>query len=456
MNSQAIPWFHAFRERVFPTAVLPADLATCVRFEAARFGVNEALVAVTALARLGGTLAEYRSIPSLSGLPVPLLLRVIMAVPPDLGTTASLRESGYTLEAIQHERLQVAAGLDHKRIQELRDSPQFMLPDYVDVPGGEPREVTKARHHALDVARQPLFLLSSPGSRELRAGFAASFDRAVFATFDQDLLEPLLSSKRDREKTRLGDLVARLCRGGQIDVPGMKAGPGMVQPRFGFLCITTSDVLARAIASDLDDLRAVARHSILLDLSAPATAAPQRVDPRHITQTAMFWKHLVSALYQERLRYAYKSRAHTSFYEPLAGWHQRLQTLSADIPEHLRPHLQPFYDLPQQLANLFLAVGGYGVWQDARSAQSALELTEWLLARTLLVAEKAHGEKERTTATDTKEKMLAKIIEFGPIDFWRLCRRYDRQDKTIHEPVLHALMEEKRVRLNPEGRLVAA
>lgn len=52
--------------------------------------------------------------------------------------------------------------------------------------------------------------------------------------------------------------------------------------------------------------------------------------------------------------------------------------------------------------------------------------------------------------------MLGKIIEFGPIDFWRLCRRYDRQDKAIHEPTLHALLEEKRVSLNPEGRLVAA
>ena len=112
--------------------------------------------------------------------------------------------------------------------------------------------------------------------------------------------------------------------------------------------------------------------------------------------------------------------------------------------------------MPHQLASLFLAVDGYGAWQDARSAQSALELAEWLLAQTLLVAEKAHGEKERTTATDAKETMLAKIIEFGPIDFWKLCRRYDRQDKTIHAPVLHALQEEGRVRLNPEGRLVAA
>ena len=128
-----------------------------------------------------------------------------MAVPPGLGPTAAIRESGRAVEAIQAERLQVAAGLDQKRIQELRDAPQFRLPDYAAVPGGDPREVTKARHHALDVVRQPLFTLSSPGSRELRNGFAASFDRAVFATFDGDLLEPLLASRRGREEHRLGE-----------------------------------------------------------------------------------------------------------------------------------------------------------------------------------------------------------------------------------------------------------
>lgn len=456
MNKNPNSWFHAFRGRAFPTATVPTDLATYVRFEAARFGVDETVVAVTALARLGGTLVENRGVPSISGHPVPLLLRVIMAVPEGLGPTAAIRESGRAVEALQAERLQVAAGLDQKRIQELRDAPQFRLPDYAIVPGGDPREVTKARHHALDVVRQPLFTLLSPGSRELRNGFAASFDRDVFATFDGDLLEPLVASRRGREEHQLGNLVARLCRGGQIDVPGMKAGPGMIQPRFGFLCTTTSEIMARAVTSDLDDVRTVVRHSILLDISSSITAVPQRVDPRHIVQVATFWKNLVGALYQERLRYSSAPQAHASFYEPLSGWQQRLQALSTETPERLRPYLQPFHELPHQLASLFLAVDGYGAWQDARSAQSALELAEWLLAQTLLAAEKAHGEEERTNSTDAKEKMLGKIIEFGPIDFWRLCRRYDRQDKAIHEPTLHALLEEKRVSLNPEGRLVAA
>ncbi len=456
MNKNTDPWFHAFRSRAFPAVGLPAELATYVKFEADRFGVDETLVAITALARLGGTLVENRGVPSLSGHPVPLLLRVIMAVPESLGLPAAIRESGRAVEAIQAERLQVAAGLDQKRIQELRDAPQFRLPDYAVVPGGDPREVTKARHHALDVVRQPLFTLSSPGSRELRSGFAASFDRAVFATFDGDLLEPLLASHRGREEHQLGNLVARLCRGGQIDVPGMKVGPGMIQPRFGFLCTTTSEIMARAVTSDLDDLRTVVRHSILLDMSGSIPASPQRVDPRDITQVATFWKNLVNALYHERLRYSSAPQVHTSFYEPLSGWHQRLQALSTNTPERLRPYLQPFHELPHQLASLFLAVDGYGAWQDARTAESALELSEWLLAQTLLVAERAHSEKERTNTTDAREKMLGKIIEFGPIDFWRLCRRYDRQDKAIHEPILHALLEEKRVRLNPEGRLVAA
>ena len=162
------PWFHAHKDRAFPLAALPAHLTTYVQFEAARFGVDEAVVAVTALARLGGTLVENRGVPSLSGHPVPLLLRVLMAVPPGLGLTAAIRESGRAVEAIQAQRLQVATGLDHKRIQELRDSPQFRLPDYAVVPGGDPREVTKARHHALDVLRRPAGATGRPKATSTR------------------------------------------------------------------------------------------------------------------------------------------------------------------------------------------------------------------------------------------------------------------------------------------------
>ncbi len=453
MNAQPSSWFHAFRGRAFPTATLPTDLATYVKLEAARFGVDEALVAVTALARLGGTLAENRGVPAPSGCAVPLLLRVIMAIPSDVGAVA-IRESGHAMEAIQAERLQVAAGLDRRRIAALLEGPIFRLPGYAAVPGGDPRMVAEAREHALQVVQQPLFMLTSPGSRELRNGFAASFDHTVFATFDGDLLEPLLTPRRDREERQLGDLVTRLCRGSQIDVPALMAGR-MVQPRFGFLCTTTADTLARAVTSDLDDVHSLVRQVILLDVSG-SNAVPTRVAARDIAAAGAFWKNLVGALHQQRLDRTDGTGPHSTFYEPLAGWHQRWQSLSTLTPERFRPHLKAFAELPHQLANLFLAIGTYGVWRDVNAAQGALEISEWLLAQTLLVAADAHAAAERSAVAAAKEKMLSKIVEFGPIDLWRLCRRYDKQDKAIHEPVLHRLLDEKLVRLNPEGKLIAA
>jgi len=80
----------------------------------------------------------------------------------------------------------------------------------------------------------------------------------------------------------------------------------------------------------------------------------------------------------------------------------------------------------------------------------------WLMARTLICAADAHAANHRVAVLDDKEVMLAKIVEFGPIDFWKLRRRFKVQNRELHQPILEALLEEGRVRLNEHGKLVAA
>lgn len=332
--------------------------------------------------------------------------------------------------------------------------PLFRLPAYAQPTGDfTPAQATEARVHALHVARHPLFWLESPGSRELRTGFTASFDRTLLVTYSHgSLLQKLLDPKRDRETNRLGELLARLLQGGHLALPGSrKVAPQIVQARLGLIATTDRATLHQALTCDREDVRTLLSHSVLVD--ATNTAAPSRAP---IQNPGASWHQLVAALLENRRYRQRDPRVHFSCYERLSGWSQRLHELREQTPEPLHRHLVAFTNLPLCLTSLFLAVGTYGVWRDAEAAGAALAVTEWLLARTLLVVADARTGVERTAAAKAKERMLAKIVELGPVDFWQLCRHYDRQDKAIHEPVLHALLEERRVSLNPEGRLVAA
>jgi hypothetical protein len=147
---------------------------------------------------------------------------------------------------------------------------------------------------------------------------------------------------------------------------------------------------------------------------------------------------------------------HPCFHEPLIGWNQRLQAIAAETPEHLHPYLAVFGELPLQLASLFLAVEFYGGPRDRVAAESAITVTEWLMAHTLIAAGDACNAEEQIRTAAAQEQMLHKIVELGPIGFPHLRRHFKRQNKTVHQPTLDALLAERRVRLNEHGELVAA
>ena len=303
--------------------------------------------------------------------------------------------------------------------------------------------------------------MEAPGAKELRAGFTSSFDRTLIATFSKGgWLEKLVVPKRDREANRLGELLMQLVQGGHITLPGSPknpTGPRLAQARFGMVGLTASTTLAQALRDEREDVRALLAHSILLDLPQASNPAATRPSTQRLEKAGASWKHFVTCLLNARRAADSRGLApHGCFHERLAGWQARLHALGQQTPASLRGHLAAFVDLPLKLGSLLLAVGEYGVWEDAKAADAALQVAEWMLGRTIFYAATAQENYRRRVMVDARERMFAKIMELQPVDFWRLCRHFDKQTKALHEPTLHALMDEQRVRLNVDGKLVAA
>jgi len=411
------------------------------------YRVSPDFVATTALAVLAGIGVENTAAKSAANTAVDLPFNVTVAVHGACFGEA-LRAQLEVIKDLQNERLRQAAGLSRERVRQLHKAPIHRLPEYA-IPAGpwDPRRAEEARQYAIVVVQQPLFWIEAPGGRELRAGFASSFDRTLLVTdCSSDIVPRLVAAKPSRDDRRLARLLARLSHGGHIDVPALKTKGlcPIVQPRFGLVCATDATSLRKAILSDRPEVRALVETSILL---APADSAELPPHLGNVMAAGGYWKQAI-----ENLLYARRSRNWSAlapfpcFHEPLLAWSARWQTLLASTPEHLRRHLTPFSRLPHKIASLFLQIGEYANWSEQTgAATAAVEIAEWLATQSLLCAADAHRDDAETSLVEAKEHMLAKIRATGPIDFWRLCRTFDQQDKARHQPVLEALLAEGRV-----------
>lgn len=456
------PWFHQFAQAPFPISLLPTWLGEYVNCLASHYLLRPEALAPLLLAQLAGALAEHRCVRSQTGAPVGLPFSVIVAAREASTLSMALVESSKALAELQQAHLDVASGFDRKRAEELMQKPRMALPaDAMPTRSVEPQDVDKWRARLVRLYQMPMFWLEHPGSKELRAGFAGSFDRTLLVTFAKGgWLEKLVSPKRDREANRLGDLLASLARGGHLSMPATPrnpAAPKVSQARFGLAALTASDALAQALKDERDDVRALLAHCVLLSLPDSSNLQASRPSVDRLQQAGAAWKHRITSLLTERRAPEPSGFGpHDCFHRRLVDWQARLHNLGQQIPASLRRHLAAFVELPLKLGSLLLAIGHYGVWKDDEAAQAALRITEWMLGRTLLCAATAQESHRRHVMTDACEKMLVKIVQLGPIDFWRLCRHFDVQTKALHEPTLHALLDEKRVRLNEDGKLVAA
>jgi hypothetical protein len=455
-------WFQKYATMPFPVALLPDWLAEYVTCLAGQFHLKPDAVAPFVLAQLAGVLATNRSVHSHSAAPAELLFSVIIAAHQTPTLSMALTESTKALAELQQTHLDVAAGFDRNRAQELMNTPRMSLPDGALPTGNvEPEEVDKWRARLVRLYREPLFWLEWPGSRELRAGFSGSFDRTLLVTFSKGgWLERLVAPKRDREANRQGELLASLGQGSHISVLAASknpAAPRLIQPRFGFVGPTTSDTLTQALKDEREDVRTLLGSSVLLDLSQASDPAAVRPSAERMQKGGAIWKHMVTCLLEARRAAESRSvAAHECFYEHLAKWQGGLQTLSQRTPASLHGHLAAFANLPLKIGSLLLAVGQYGVWKDVEAARAACLISNWMLGKTILCAATAQEEHRRRVMVDARQRMLAKIVEHQPIDFWRLCRHFDKQSKVLHEPTLHALMDERLVCINTDGKLIAA
>ena len=453
------PWFKDHGNSEFLVGWLPGKLSDYVSYQAARFGVPVDFAAITTIAQLAGITVENHSLKACAGSTMNLPFNIIAAVPQMPGFYQCVGAANEALQELQRERLDTASKLDRKRIDEMRQQPVFKLPEYA-VPKGkwDPRNAGDARMHAIRVAQRPLFWLESPGSRELRTGFSSSHDRSLLVTFTKcDLLEKLIASRLDRENQRMAALLARLVGGAQIELPGPKEECSVFQPRFGMCALTNRDDLYAAIAHERPDVHSIIGNSVLLNFED--ALLPDSMTPEKITAFSEYWKKLIRDMLEYRASGKDEGAGAEqpgTFDKVLCTWPAKLKQRAEQTPKHLRHHLQMFADLPVKLTGLFSIVDSYGYGRDNWPAHAGIQLAEWLMARTLITAADAHTANQQVTITDAAEVMLAKITEFGPIDFWKLRRHFKVQTVEEHQPVLESLLEQGRVKLNPHGKLIAA
>jgi len=435
----------------FPVNALPRAFTAYVHEEAARCGACEEFVIVTALAHLAGVAGDSHIVLSEAGTPTNVCYNLIVAVPESFAIGLSLNRRIEVLEQCQRERLAAAAALGRKQIALYLNAPLHQVPDLI--PGDlDPRQVIDARVKALHTVQRPMFFLEGGGSREIRDAFAACADATLLLSFTRDdVLDRLLAPKMDREGRRFVDLIGRLANGGAIELPRSRGGDcALAQPKMGFMAITNPASLQLALLSDRKAVQALLQRSILLTVDAGHPAGqPPAIRPRGNT-----WNDWVRSFLKARRQRNCAMEPHPIFYHELDTWWPQMQGLVRNTPAHLQVHLSPFAELPRKLATLFLGIETYGGFRDGDAAKGAIEITQWYMARTLITADRAYWACQQAAEAASEERMLEKIRE-RPTDFVRLRRRFSRQRKDMHQRTLDSLLNQGRVRREPDGRLVA-
>ena len=440
------PFVEEFRTKPFPTEALPEVLQHYVRAQAAACGVGEAVVAMLAPAVAAGLAPDHWSMSAGSGAPVGLRFNLVLGLPPTPSAATLLAKTVAPWELRQREALRQASHLDAAVAKRLQDTPVMQLPsDLQDrLKGADAWLINLVRRHWAAAIRRPAFLVRNPDAAALRAGLASSADHTILAVFD-DLITALRTSRGRRAD--LAALLAQLAAGSQLAGPG--ASLPLMHPTFSFVSTTGGSALAAVLAGG--PLDPVLRDAIFLQGSSQPVSSTEGAE-ESITTWQAWLESFLEARKEPPLG---PGRASSMLQEGVTEWNKVLESQSANDFAPVRHLLGGFADLPLKLAGIFLRLSQSSAI-DAEAFLCGRRVAEWVMVQMLIAAHDARKAGELDTSTDARERMLAKIVEFGPIDFISLRRRFKVQDKAIHQPILEALLEEKRVRLDETGRLIAA
>jgi len=387
------------------------------------------------------------------GSPVGLRFNLVVALPPSLTAATLLKEITTGLDGRQRESLQRADQIDAAALKMMGAAKVFEPAEELSDTEARGVALADARGRFIASFRRPAFLLSNPDVKVLEAGLCSSADRGILAAFP-DLVARLLHSEARLKDRALAEMLAHLSEGGQIAVSGKGSRVSLIQPIFNFVSTTSMECLDHALKGGTLCDR-------LLEGAIVVKGESQTpVCQEDLNQASHEWKRRLCYFLDSRKELPKKFSWHETqpsreFRAEVEKWRQLMNRLSTVDFAPIRPFLESYVNLPIKLAGLFNRVSEPRK-NDSELFGRALTISKWLSARLLIAIHDARHAEEMDGFVEAKERLLKKILEFGPIDFVSLRRRFKVQDKAVHQPALEALIEEKRVRLDDNGKLMAA
>jgi hypothetical protein len=446
-------WAEKFRQAPFPVDQLPDAFQSYVRGIASYCGLDHGSSAMVALAVAAGCTPGSWSMPNGYGSPVGLRFNLVVALPPSLTAATLLKEITAGLDARQRESLQRADQIDAAALKMMGAARVFEPPEEMSDTVARGIALADARGRFIASFRSPAFLLWNPAVKVLEAGLRSSADRGILAVFP-DLVARLLRSEARREDRALAEMLAHVSEGGQIAASGKGSRASLIQPTFNFVSTTSMESLDRALQGG------TVCNRLLEGAIVVKSESQTPVCQEDLNKSSHEWKRRLCSFLESRKELPkkiawYEPQPSREFQVEVEKWRQTMNNLSTLDFAPMLPFLQSYVNLPIKLAGLFSRISGPGK-NDSELFGRALAISKWLSARLLIAIHDARHAEDRDGFVESKERLLKKILEFGPIDFISLRRRFKVQDKAVHQPALEALIEEKRVRLDDNGKLVAA
>ena len=126
-----------------------------------------------------------------------------------------------------------------------------------------------------------------------------------------------------------------------------------------------------------------------------------------------------------------------------------IKTLYPLLPEKLHSLLPHWSMTAQKLAGLIATIDEPLKKEiTEHSARKAMQLTKWLLSRTIKIRLDTMNQTEVEADTLKEETMLRKIAQKQPVKRRDLYRSFKRQSASEHDPVLESLRVKGRVRMD--------
>jgi len=293
-----------------------------------------------------------------------------------------------------------------------------------------------------DDSTQPYFYLRDPDMKILESGITQAHDHTLLSYFAEDVLN-FEGSTRDPKSKRLLNKASALIRGGHI-YSNKTQSRALVTPRLSTLFCSPIEGLHKVLSVQDQAGLEIIQNTLLVNWTLPT-----KPYPRESISQKNPWPEIIQQEINRRLHYTYPYIQDKQLITP--EWDVFLDTvfnLDDDISRCLGENL---VDLPTVLGGTILSFYADPADVDViASAHAGHRVAEWAVCEKVQIIADALEATQRSRLDNEMITMLHKLAD-GPLHFRALIRKYSRQSKAIHEPVLYKLQGAGFVELGLNG-----